>query len=859
MVLPHSSHRRFWSRLIFGVFVVSLTLGILGWWAINSYVNRPGFQQELQKMLSDALQGSITFQKVSGSVGFSPRLVLEGLNAEIQGGGVHLKTDRVTVLVEWRSLLRKRLILSSLRVEKPSLVVTKSKGGVWPFSQGIKPNTHETERMSVKIQKVELTDAILSFINPDVSPKPVFVVQGDLQFEGQDDRWRLVLNAFIRGNGGVGKITVDGIVSPVLNLTVTTQNFPINFFVSYVPFLKDFRGGVDGTARVWKENDRFFWETTGEVQRPLWIPTQEALPLFLQWKAQAEGTSTVTLTWVSPQTQVVAVLTVPDWKTSRYAVSLTGDCLSLTEMTPWAKIFSVASSSGPSRPYDVSVVWNVAEVRAGLVPFRKVAGSGRISPGEGVLQQFTATGFGGPVSLTGSWRTDKKNNSFVSGKLSARSLNLDTVETFFSSVPLSGSLSLSSQWIEFPLPTPSWSWTRVLNSLSRARNVEIQLSGKNVSVGHDRPLDVQVMLKPLKKQWVATMTLSDGDASLTGHFQSERSPKAQRFLPHNASLTLSSMDVSHHPRLMEKIGLSEGFVSGTAHWSWTGGASPSFFWSPSVVWGVNLSISRSVWRQIRVDHLNGIADWRGDGVLRFTDVVGRVSNGDVVAQGKWPIGSVPAPFSLDLKVHDLDVGPVALAFSSNPKILNGQLAGTLSLTGQAHPWNNKTLEGSLSIEGKNGNFNAGPVALDILSFLKLGSLLTRVTGQRRPGLPFDVFSGSAPIHGGRFFLDHPFVFKNQEVELAYTGWLDADAQNARGVLIVNALTGTRNLLKKIPGVSAVLFGPNGEFLPLVVDVSVINGKTSTRFRSVRTFTAPVTNVIKNIFKLPKKLLGTSPP
>lgn len=245
------------------------------------------------------------------------------------------------------------------------------------------------------------------------------------------------------------------------------------------------------------------------------------------------------------------------------------------------------------------------------------------------------------------------------------------------------------------------------------------------------------------------------------------------------------------------------------------------------------------------------------GLLKIKRVEGRTAGGTLSLHGEinGERENGPYPFKLVGQFKDIETKGIAAAISTNAYLLNGQFSGGVNLSGTLHPWNTQELNGRFNFIGRQGLFRTAPSVLSVFSALKINSLLQRVGGEKETGLPFQVLESSGAIEAGRFILKEPLLLKNQSFQMAYTGWMEVRFGSGAGTLLFNFLESSSHLVQSIPVVSSLILGPNGELVPLVVDVVIEKGKVDVTPRSIKTLTGPLVNVVKNAFRLPFQIFS----
>lgn len=163
------------------------------------------------------------------------------------------------------------------------------------------------------------------------------------------------------------------------------------------------------------------------------------------------------------------------------------------------------------------------------------------------------------------------------------------------------------------------------------------------------------------------------------------------------------------------------------------------------------------------------------------------------------------------------------------------------------------LNGTLSLDLKNGWFGGMPGLLKVLTRLNLATLFAEASGRRRSRVPFDEARGSVTITMGKAAAVKPLVLKNKTLEMAFMGTYDLPARTVDGRIVVNFLTVTDEIIGLIPGVRDILLGGEKGLIPIWVRVRGKADDPSVEVLSARTIAAPAWNTVRHILQLPKRL------
>ena len=838
------------------LFVLGAAVTVTVWVRLNRYINEPGFCDTLAKELSDSLGGEVRLGRAYGRLGWRSWVTLEGFSFNGQKGLVRLSAANAHISVKLAPLLFGRITLSSVDVDAPSLSLRRSKGGDWPLvGKSLRSREKkENEGLTVRFNNVDLKNATVLIVDETISGKSLVTLQGGLKLNQRENTVFLDFSSRVKSLGRPGQISIKGTLHPTVDLRMDAGHIPLGIVHPFVPAANLYNGALDFNLRLWQTDGRISWESQGTLMDPFLIATSSALPFSFQWDAKEEGNSQVTAHWLTADTDLTALMTLKDISSPDITLSVTGPRLSLTSVSDLREIFSEGKKS--TAPWTATISLNIDEIAAGPVLVREVKGKALLKPDRGDISRLEAHVPGGLAVISGRWRNTSRGTRF-SANVDAEKLDMtDMAEALGSSVPASGFLNLTARCVDVPLPVLPAHPAQILESLMHAREVQGRVTTGSCKMDRADIDDLEMDFSQSKGKARANLILNGAGGRISGDYEGHFQKGGG--VIHQATMSIRGLDLSMIPHLVDGWGIRSGVVNATTSWRWTdnGGAS-SLVWSPGASWSADVILLGANWRGVSSGQLQARIAWNGDGVLHLEEMKGTLSKGTLLASGGWTPSIEPSSstYQMSLQWSEMEVGPLLLAISTRPVLLQGIVTGNLSLSGGLWSGQDDRVNGRLFLVGRDGLFAQSPAGLKIFSDLKLGSLYKKVSGQRVPGLPFNVIEASAPIREGRMFFDQPAVFKNSDIELAYTGWVDMDFLKGEGSLIVNGLTGTRDLLQKVPGVSQILMGPNWEFLPIVVDISFVVGNVKTNIRSIQSLTGPVTGVIKNIFKLPGRIFG----
>lgn len=323
----------------------------------------------------------------------------------------------------------------------------------------------------------------------------------------------------------------------------------------------------------------------------------------------------------------------------------------------------------------------------------------------------------------------------------------------------------------------------------------------------------------------------------------------------SAQTEIKQLDLSGLEEVFPGIGFRRGRGEATGQWQWRGPhtAGDSLLFSPFSKWDFQVQVSSADWKGAPIDHMIARSNW-GDSIFSVSELSLHSDEGvvELLGQVKGLAQNEPGTFFLSGKMREMETKEWMAALSTSAYLLHGRFSGEVEVSGPWRPWAPAEWNGRFSILGRNGEFRTAPTVLSVFQSLKIGSLLHSFEGKKETGLPFDLITATATLQPGRVLVEEPLFIKNPSLQLAYTGWTDMRLENGKGTLLFNFLQGTSDLIKKTPLISSLILSPDGELIPLVVDVLFENGESKVTPRSVKTLTGPLVGVVKNVFRTPMK-------
>ncbi|MBK8575953.1 MAG: hypothetical protein IPN90_09855 [Elusimicrobia bacterium] len=144
-----------WPMAVF-LFVGGLGL-VLVWYNLNQRLNRPEFQANLEREISEALEGKISFASVRGQLGFRPWIGLGDIKFVGNNGDLRATAKELRVAVKVLPLFRKVVVFSQMKIVDPRLRVRRRPDGSEPVLPDFKGNPNRKwEGYEFQVQHLQI-------------------------------------------------------------------------------------------------------------------------------------------------------------------------------------------------------------------------------------------------------------------------------------------------------------------------------------------------------------------------------------------------------------------------------------------------------------------------------------------------------------------------------------------------------------------------------------------------------------------------------------------------------------------------------------------------------------------------------
>jgi hypothetical protein len=812
----------------------------------------------LETGLSKKWGGRFVLVSLQSRLGIRPWVRVTGVSFNADNGDFRWSADSARIQVKILPLLRRRVVFSNGRIEEPRFWIRRRPDGGMPvLSVGRGPEREGG--LEYRIDDMRVAGAELRLVDESLPRHPSMTLRADASLARQGDSISLELSGKIDGPRGRGRYRVDGRFGTENDVRVEAVGFPLGLLGEFAAPLAPWTGALSLEGHLTGRKDDWRWTMKGEATRLRWRGSEDLLPFTAAWDLSSVSTSTMRIVWASTGTRALAEATVPDIMQPNLDLRLTGEKLDVAEMLDFAgKIPATPAKTGePARSWSLTARADLGTVTWGKWSVSGLTGSAAWAEGTARLHRLKCDVFQGTVTVQGTARRPRRDNDpwKISGTVGLVGLQArEWGRVAGSSGSWAGELTGTAEVNDLPISSDGHLW-----GLAQTRAITVSLYGADLGWESWR-LDASTFsLRRAGARWEARLAGRNASSSvtLTGGLPVAGQRTVQPPDPATLRVELDDLDLEVLGRWAPWLGFRRGRATFSGDWQSDFRPKPyrDFLFDDSSRWGFDLRLSSADWKGVPVESANGRLSYApGDG-LRVSDLWGNLSGGSVSLDAA--VGGLekkgPLTFSLHSHLKDLQTEELVAAVSTHAYLVKGRFNGDLTVAGPLRPWDSSGLNGQVSLSGRDGAFRAAPAVLEVFSALKIRSLIQRLAGRQTEGLPFDVIEASGAIRDGRYFFERPVIFNNNAFQMAYTGWVDVRFLNGKGTLLFNFLQGTTDLIRVIPGLSSLILGPEGDFLPLVVDVTVDQGKTEVNPRSIQTLTGPLVNVVKNVFRLPFRL------
>ncbi len=843
-----------------GLGVATAVVSVVAWRRLDEHLNSPGFKAGLETGFSKKWAGRFVLGSLHSRLGFRPQVGITGVSFNAANGDFRWSAESARIQVKLLPLLRRRVVFSNGHIEKPRFWFRRRPDGSLPVIAG-RNGAERDGGLEYRIDDVRIAGAELQLVDESLPGHPSLTLKADASLVREGNSISLNLSGKIEGPRGRGRYRVDGRFGTENDVRVETSGFPLGLLGEFVRPIAPWTGVLSLEAHLAGRKDDWRWTAKGGATRLRRQGSEDLLPFTMAWELSSFSTSTFRLVWASTGTRVEGEATLPDISRPNMDLRLSGDRLDVGEIIEViGKIPAMSGkTSGTARPLNLTARADLGSLTWGNWSVADVTGAADWAEGTARLRRFQCEVFQGTVTAHGLARRPRRVNDpwTVSGTVGLSGLqSREWGRAAGSSGTWAGTLNGTGEVTELPISKDGTLW-----SLAQARDMSVSVCAVDLGWESWRLDSSTFSLRRAGAQWEAGWVGRNGSSSftLTGFLPAtgQRRPTAPG--PATLRVDLDDLDLEVLGRWVPSLGFRRGQATFSGDWQSDFRQKPArdFLFDDSSRWGYDLRLSSADWKGVSINSVSGRLAYEPEHGLRVSDLQGDLSGGSLAADGtvEGLKEKGPLTFSLHTHLKDLQTEELVAALSTNAYLVNGRFSGDLAVGGPLRPWDTSRLNGRVSVSGRDGSFRAAPAVLDVFSALKIRSLIQRLGGRQPEGLPFDVIEASATIRDGRYLIESPVIFNNKAFQLAYTGWVDVRFANGRGTLLFNFLQGTTDLIAAIPGLSSLVLGPEGDFLPLVVDVTVSQGKADVKPRSIQTLTGPLVNVVKNVFRLPFRLFS----
>jgi hypothetical protein len=220
---------------------------------------------------------------------------------------------------------------------------------------------------------------------------------------------------------------------------------------------------------------------------------------------------------------------------------------------------------------------------------------------------------------------------------------------------------------------------------------------------------------------------------------------------------------------------------------------------------------------------------------------------------------LPNNFNLYWNIQNIDLSKLS-AVLKFPPVLSGVGSSTGAVSGNIFALSSKKTKGQIHFNLSNGWVSGLPGLVKTITSLNIRSLFKKESEKNHEGLPYQTAQASIVLRDGQAIFEPAAVFNNETLQVAFLGTIDLDKQTVKGNLVIHFLTLVSEVISAIPGVRSLLIGDQKSIIPIWVEIRGPLKDPEIEVRQSKSFTEPVWNAVRRLFKLPINLFkGDSRP
>jgi uncharacterized protein involved in outer membrane biogenesis len=210
--------KKFWSRRLLLITVAGILLLLLGGGAffVQKALHLESYRTQILEALQGALHRRVIYESGDFSFRFTPSFTFSKIVImEKDGSAPFLTADRLTFRLSLLPLLERRLALSQMVLERPSVVVSRDPAGVLSIADLLEEKVTGTP---LQVRGVRVKNGSIRFVDRRVRPEGLVTELRDIDLTVSHRFWGkgsgLKLAASVVQEGKPGTVKLDGALQP---------------------------------------------------------------------------------------------------------------------------------------------------------------------------------------------------------------------------------------------------------------------------------------------------------------------------------------------------------------------------------------------------------------------------------------------------------------------------------------------------------------------------------------------------------------------------------------------------------------------------------------------------------------------
>jgi uncharacterized protein YhdP len=201
--------------LIVAILALLIMLGGGATFILNNLFHLDAYKSQIISQVQQALNRQVLFGKGTFSFRFGPEFIFTHINIkEKDGNSDFIRADRLTIRIALMPLLKKKVVLSSIELEKPVITIYRNNDGLFNFSDLLEAQKRQTGDIQLLMRRLRIRKGEINFRDMAVAPRGISVTLKNTDFftnhldRGKKADFRLS-TTFVQ-KGKPGTLVLDG-------------------------------------------------------------------------------------------------------------------------------------------------------------------------------------------------------------------------------------------------------------------------------------------------------------------------------------------------------------------------------------------------------------------------------------------------------------------------------------------------------------------------------------------------------------------------------------------------------------------------------------------------------------------------